>query len=104
MPKKEPPFRSVATRYLRIEGSRAKVKVELSKPYPSKNDYGCDFRILYAGKMFRHAIYGVDEFQSLQLALRLLPTVLRHTAWLPIKKMYLHELRDDLGFPEVMGK
>jgi hypothetical protein len=101
MPKKRQPFRSIATRLLRVGGSRDNIKVELGKPYPSEKDYGCDFKITYKGKVFRHATYGVDAFQSLQLALRLLPTFLRTIPGIPLKKVYLWEPGDDMGFAEV---
>jgi hypothetical protein len=103
MSKSRRPFRSIATRLLSIQGSRAKIKVEIGRPYPVKNDYGCDFKISYRGKIVKHAVYGADAFQSLQLALRLLPTCLRHGVPWPVKKTYLHELGDDMGFPEVIG-
>jgi len=45
--------------------------------------------------------HGEDAFQSLQLALKIIPTFLRHTERLPLGRMYLYEKGDDMGFPEV---
>jgi hypothetical protein len=91
----------VATRYLNIEGSRAKVKVELGKPYRTPTESACEFRISYGRKTIRKAAFGEDSFQSLELALRLLPTYLRHAAKIPVSKTFLYAPGDDMGFPEV---
>ena len=102
MAKAKQPFgRPVATRDLFVEKSRKKVRVEVGKPFQGDRCYTCQFRITFGKTQIQQAIHGVDEFQSLELALKMIPTYPRHVGRLPRGRMYAFEKGDDMGFPEV---
>jgi hypothetical protein len=102
MAKAKRPFRNLmALRALAVEGSRSKVKVEIGKPFADDRFYTCQIRLKYGRKVVQHDIHGVDGFQSLELALKMIPTYLRHSRTLPLGRMYAFEKGDDMGFPEV---
>jgi hypothetical protein len=101
MAKAKRPFRNLmARRVLAVEGSRAKVKVDIGKPFGDDRCHTCPIRLTYGRKVLRHDIHGVDAFQSLDLALKMIPTYLRHSKALPLGRMYAFEKGDDMGFPE----
>jgi hypothetical protein len=91
----------MARRELAVEGSRSKVKVEIGKPFANDRCYTCQIRMTYGRKSLQYEIHGVDAFQSLELALKIIPTYLRHSEKLPLGRMYAFEKGDDMGFPEV---
>ena len=98
-----PPQDVVATRELKVEGSLDRVVVQLGRPYHvTDTEAVCAFRIAYRDVTHGWDVHGVDTFQALELALRLLPTHLRHAASIPVEKTYLDKPGDDMGFPEVM--
>jgi hypothetical protein len=96
------PFKNaIAKRDLAIDGSRSKVSVEIGKPFVGDRCYTCPIRIKFGRRILHHEIHGVDAFQSLELALKIIPTYLRHSEGLPLGRMYAFEKGDDMGFPEV---
>ncbi len=102
MAKAKRPFKNlVARRYLAVEGSRAKVSVEIGRPFADDRCHTCQVRITFGRNVIHQEIHGVDAFQSLELALKMIPTYLRYTTKLPLGRMYAFEKGDDMGFPEV---
>jgi hypothetical protein len=102
MAKVKRPFRNMtACRELAVERSRSKVRVEIGKPFADDRCYTCQIRITYGRKMVHQEIHGVDAFQSLELALKMIPTYLRHSRELPLGRMYAFKKGDDMGFHEV---
>jgi len=97
------PFKNaVVRRDLTVERSRNKVSVEIGKPFKDDRCYTCQIRITFGKKVVMlFESHGEDAFQSLQLALKIIPTYLRHIEGLPLGRMYLYEKGDDMGFPEV---
>jgi hypothetical protein len=88
-------------RTLSVADSADKVRVELAVPkYVSENEAVCAYRFIYRDEIDGHDIHGLDAFQALHLALKLLPSSLRHDEYLPLGKMYWLEVGDDMGFPE----
>jgi hypothetical protein len=102
MAKAKRPFSNpIARRHLAVEGSRNKVTVELGKPFKGDRCYTCQIRLKFGKRSIDREIYGEDAFQSLELALKIIPTFLRHENKLPLGRMYAFEKGDDMGFPEV---
>lgn len=92
----------IAIRELIVVDSTDIVVVRLGKPYKvSEGEAICSYRITYRDVTYGCDIHGVDMFQALDLALKNLPTFLRHTPALPLGRMYAFEPGDDMGFPEV---
>jgi len=92
----------IASRELTIEGQSEKVIVQLGRPYyVSDREAVCPYRFLYGDVVGGNDAHGVDPFQALELAMKILPTYLRTESYLPLGKMYLWESGDDMGFPEV---
>lgn len=101
MAKATRPFKNlVARRELTVERSSKKVSVEIGKPYAGDRCYTCQVRISYGKKTVHQEIHGVDAFQSLELAQKMIPIFLRHSDELPLGRMYAFEKGDDMGFPE----
>jgi len=101
MAKARKPFRNlIARRELSIEGSRSKVRVEIGRPFADDRCHTCPLQIRFGRKIIRHDIHGIDAFQTLELALKMIPTYLRHSEGLPLGRMYAFEKGDDMGFPE----
>ena len=91
-------------RTLAITDSTDKVRVEVGVPkYVSDDEAVCPYRFTYKDKVFGHDTHGLDTFQALHLALKLLPLELRHDGRLPLGRMYWQEAGDDMGFPEKDG-
>jgi hypothetical protein len=95
-----PPDQVVASRELHVADSTDRVLVQIGKPRQVDVDAQCPYRFRYRNVTFGMDISGIDEFQALQLAMKLLPIELRHNTRLPIGKMYQFEPGDDMGFPE----
>jgi len=88
-------------RTLSVTDSTDKVRVEIGVPkYVSENEAVCPSRYTYRDKVFGDDIHGLDAFQALHLALRHLPSKLRHDDRLPLGRMYWLEAGDDMGFPD----
>jgi hypothetical protein len=103
MAKATRPFKGlVARRELTVERSRNKVIVEIGKPYLGDRCYTCQIRMSHGRRIVHQEIHGIDAFQSLELALKLIPTYLRHSDELPLGRMYAFKQGDDMGFPEVI--
>ena len=62
-------------------------------------DFGCSFRLAYGEQEYVRAIYGVDAFQALMLALKTVSVHLKHDDWLPRDRMYWLEPGNGTGFP-----
>ena len=91
----------IATRELYVEGQAEKVVVQLGRPrYVGDKEATCPFRFVYGDVVGGADIYGIDTFQALELALRILPTYLRTEKYLPLGKMYAWHIGDDMGFQE----
>jgi len=103
MAKAARPFKNVvARRELTVERSRKKVSVEIGRPFKDDRCYTCQIRITFGEKvLMQFESHGEDAFQSLELALKIIPTFLRHVDKLPLGRMYLYDKGDDMGFPEV---
>jgi hypothetical protein len=93
----------IASRELHVVGSEDKVLVEIGKPRKADVDAQCPYRIHYRDHIFGMDIFGIDEFQALQLAMKHLPIDLRHLPFLPVGKIYQFEPGDDMGFSEKDG-
>jgi hypothetical protein len=90
----------VARRELDIRGSTQKVVVELARPYARPSgEFGCPYRIEYGQTVIQREIFGVDSFQALQLALKIISSHLHYDEDLPLGKMYWLEPDNDIGFP-----
>ena len=101
MAKAKRPFKNlIARRDLAVDGSRSKVSVEIGRPFEDDRCFTCQIRMTSGKKVIQREIHGVDAFQSLELALKMIPTFLRHTEQLPLGRMYAFEKGDDMGFPE----
>ena len=101
MAKAKRPFKNLmARRELAVDGSRSKVSVEIGRPFADDRCYTCQIRIKFGKHIIHQEIHGVDAFQSLELALKMIPTYLRHAENLPLGRMYAFEKGDDMGFKE----
>jgi hypothetical protein len=83
-------------------GEPTNVVIRLGKPRPSP-DHACfltPFTVDGLGERQTRYAAGIDAFQSLQLALRMIPVFLHHYAQEPGVEMFLLEPGDDLGFPD----
>jgi hypothetical protein len=94
----------IARRELLVEETEAKVIVEMSKPVSDGQAYVCAYGISYHGEAKVQTIFGVDAFQSLQLALDVLAVDLAHSKWLPVCQMHWLELDAGTGFVERKSK
>jgi hypothetical protein len=94
------PSEIIASRELHVVGSEEKVFVEIGRPRKRDVDAQCPYRIRYRDHIFGMDISGIDEFQALQLAMKILPIELRHRSLLPVGNIYQFEPGDDMGFPE----
>jgi hypothetical protein len=91
----------IASRELSVTDSVDKVVVQLGRPCKvSEGEAVCPLRITYRNKTSGVDVHGIDTFQALELALKILPTELRHASQLPVGNMYAFEQGDDMGFPE----
>jgi len=92
----------IASRELAIEGQTDKVVVQLGRPYfADTGEAVCPFRFIYRNLVGGNDSYGVDAFQALELALKIVPTYLRTESYLPLGRMFAFDPGDDMGFPEV---
>jgi Domain of unknown function (DUF6968) len=90
----------VARRELDVRDSDQKVIVDLARPYARPTgEFGCPYRIACGQTVIQREIFGVDAFQALQLALRMISEHLYYDQELPIGRMYWLEPEGDIGFP-----
>jgi Domain of unknown function (DUF6968) len=91
----------IAIRELSVEGQEEKVVVQLGRPHVVNDGEAiCPYRILYRDTVCGIDAHGVDTFQAMELALKMLPTDLRTAKCLPLGKMFAFDPGDDMGFPE----
>ena len=76
------------------------VRLGKPQPFPDGNGYFSPFEIIGIGELKIRYARGGDEFQSLQLALRMISATLHYWKNEPASIMFLEEPGDDLGFPE----
>ena len=78
------------------------VVVRLGKPQPRPDGSGffSPFEVVGLGERRIKFASGVDAFQSLQLALRMISVLLHYYRHEPSVEMFFLEPGDDLGFPE----
>ena len=96
----------VAERNLTItaeDGETRPVTVRIGKPIrtPGANDFFCEVQIEGLGRDRIHNIYGLDQFQALQLALSfiaIIATVVHHHRGETRGRLHWLEAGDDLGF------
>jgi hypothetical protein len=83
-------------------GDAREIVVRIGKPAPSPNrvDFSCECQIEGLGESRVRRIYGIDAFQSLQLTLRFISTMLNHHREEAQGRIYWHEPGDDMGFVE----
>jgi hypothetical protein len=79
------------------------VRIGRPEPSPDRAEFFCECQIfgLDEGKVMR--IYGLDAFQSLQLALRFISSLLNHHRKEANGRMYWQEPGDDMGFAEAQS-
>jgi hypothetical protein len=84
-------------------GEAREIMVRIGKPAlsPGRADFGCECQIAGLGESRVHRIYGLDAFQSLQLALRFISIMLNHHREEAGGRLFWHEPGDDMGFGEV---
>ena len=70
-------------------------------PSPNRADFACECQIAGLGESRVRRIYGLDAFQSLQLTLRFISTMLNHHREEAQGRIYWQEPGDDMGFVEV---
>ena len=95
----------IAERILKrsVNGGHAEdVIIRLGKPQQFSDNSGfySPFEVVGVGERKIRYAAGVDAFQSLQLALRMISTLLHHYRHEPSDEMFFLEPGDDLGFPE----
>jgi len=83
-------------------GETREIVVRLGKPErsPDRADFSCECQILGRGDGKVRSIYGLDEFQALQLSLGFISIMLRHYREETGGRIYWKEPGDDMGFPE----
>ena len=84
-------------------GELRDIVVRIGKPVRSSEhaEFACEYQIVGLGEGSVRRIYGVDAFQSLQLTLRFISTMLNHYRQESDGRIYWHEPGDDMGFVEV---
>ena len=93
------PFNDViARRELGVKDSPETIVVELGRPYAHGNEFACPFRIAFQSEIISREIFGIDAFQALQLALKILSVELHYDDRLPLGRMYWLDPKDDIGF------
>ena len=68
---------------------------------PDHTDFSCACQIVGCGDDKVHRIYGVDAFQSLQLTLKFISTLLNHYSKEVNGRIYWLEPGDDMGFTDI---
>jgi hypothetical protein len=84
-------------------GEAREIVVRIGRPAlsPDHDNFVCECQIAGLGESSVHRIHGLDAFQSLQLTLRFISTVLNHYREEALGRIYWQELGDDMGFGEV---
>ncbi len=84
-------------------GEVREIVVRIGKPgrSPDHDDYACECQIAGLGEYSLKRIYGLDAFQSLQLALRFISILVNHHWEKAEGRLYWQEPGNDMGFVEV---
>ena len=84
-------------------GELREIVVRIGKPSrsPDHADFGCECQIVGLGEGIVKRIFGLDAFQSLQLTLRFISTMLNHHRQEAQGRIYWQAPGDDMGFIEV---
>ncbi len=84
-------------------GEVREIVVRIGKPErsPDHGEFACECQIVGLGVGSVRRIYGLDAFQSLQLTLRFISTMLNHYRQEAGGRIYWQEPGDDMGFAEV---
>ena len=84
-------------------GELREILVRIGKPVssPGRADYACEYQIAGLGEDSVRRIYGLDAFQSLQLTLRFISSMLNHCRKESDGRIYWNGPGDDMGFVEV---
>jgi hypothetical protein len=84
-------------------GAVREVVVRIGKPErsPDHADFACECEIVGLGADSLKRIHGLDAFQSLQLTLRFISSMLNHYRKESDGRIYWNEPGDDMGFVEV---
>ena len=77
----------IAERHYRLDRGRSRgmriivrIGAPVRDPNPPGRDWACPYEVLVSGKRRQRAAYGIDSFQALELALRIVPTELASAA------------------------
>ena len=83
-------------------GEARDIVVRIGKPErsPDRDVFACECQIVGLGESRVRRIYGLDAFQSLQLTLRFISTMLNHHRQEAEGRIYWQEPGDDRGFVE----
>jgi hypothetical protein len=84
-------------------GALHEIVVRIGRPVraPDHAEFACEYQIVGLGEGSVRRIYGVDAFQSLQLTLRFISTMLNYYRQESDGRIYWHEPGDNMGFVEV---
>lgn len=84
-------------------GEAREIVVRIGKPArsPDHADFACECQIAGFGESSVKRIYGLDAFQSLQLALKFISMMVNHYSQEAGGRIYWQEPGDDMGFVEV---
>ncbi len=84
-------------------GALQEIIVRIGTPAraPGHAEFACEYQIVGLGEGSVRCIYGVDAFQSLQLTMRFISTMLNHYRQESEGRLYWLEPGDDMGFVEV---
>ena len=84
-------------------GEAREIVVRIGKPTlsPDQADFVCECQIVGLGESRVRRIHGIDAFQSLQLTLRFISTMLNHHREEAQGRLYWQEPGDDMGFAEI---
>jgi len=84
-------------------GEAREIVVRIGKPVlsPDQADFACECQIVGLGESKVRRIHGLDAFQSLQLTLRVISTMLNHHREEARGCIYWQEPGDDMGFVQV---
>ncbi len=84
-------------------GELQEILVRIGKPARSADhaEFACEYQIAGLGDTKVRRIYGLDAFQSLQLTLKFISTMLNHHRQESDGRIYWLEPGDDMGFAEI---
>lgn len=85
------------------DGEARSIVVRIGEPQssPGRTGFFCELEVLGLGVEKAERIYGLDAFQSLQLALHFISNMLNHYRREAEGRIYWQEPGDDMGFADV---